>query len=182
MHVYEHAQIHTHTHRDASRNYLRAHTVMLACIIKIKDRKLTTICKEAYITTTPENLHKWAINPSAWISQTTQKLTTRISHQTAGTRSTRGKRQTDRATDEGCKAGAQFQVMPAAPRQSPAEPPGVLRPPSRPSATAARGERPPGAAGGAALAAAARPPPTPARAKCRATGIRAPGWGGKKRY
>lgn len=91
-------------------------------------------------------------------------------------------RETDRATDEGCKAGAQFQVMPAAPRQSPAEPPGVLRPPSRPSATAARGERPPAAAGGAALAAAARPPPTPARAKCRATGIRAPGWGGKKRY
>lgn len=58
MHVYERAQTHIHTHRDASRNYLHAHTVTLACIIKIKDRKLTTICKEAYMTITPENLHK----------------------------------------------------------------------------------------------------------------------------
>lgn len=53
-----HRHTHIHTQRDASRNYLLAHTVLLACIIKIKDRKLTTICKEAYITITPGNLHK----------------------------------------------------------------------------------------------------------------------------
>lgn len=63
------------------------------------------------------------------------KLTRRISRQTAGTRSTRGDRETNRQTEgrtEGCNAVTQFQVMPVRPRQSPAEPPGVLRPPSGP--------------------------------------------------
>lgn len=49
---------HTDVHRDAPRNYLHAHTEKHTHVIKIKGRKLTTICKEAYITITPGNLHK----------------------------------------------------------------------------------------------------------------------------
>lgn len=176
MHVYARRETHIRTHRDASRNYLHTHREKHARIIKIKGTKLTTICKGGTHNNNPRELTQVS-DQSPRVDKPNNAKLTRTSCQTAGTRSTRRDRQTARESEregDGRTDGRlqRCNTVSGNARSPPAEPSRAARSP----ATAQPAPPPPQPAGRADR------PPAAARAKCRATGIRAPGWGGKKRY